>query len=161
MPRRRPTEEEVEILRAILDFQFGEGAGEALLPPGSDIEVEVTGKGRIRYVLHSGERILTLRPNDGLFSLSLEAAERLLHAFPPPRLRVVIRGDRDLTGSVLVGDVVDMDPDLRPGDEVIVVDRKDKILAVGRLRLPKAVLEGLDRGEVVRIRKRVKSSGGV
>ena len=153
--RRPATPGEVERIRAILSYQFSPEVAEALLRGGS-VSVETGSRGSIRGVFVGGRRLLTLRPGDGMFSLSLEAARIIASVVPPPRFRVVVRGDRELTGSVLVSDVVEVDPELRPGDEVIVVGVDGSILAVGRLKLPPAMLEGLSRGEVVRVRKRVK-----
>jgi archaeosine-15-forming tRNA-guanine transglycosylase len=154
--RRKASDSEVEVLRGILSYQFSKEVAEVLLPNTARVEVELSSKGRIRNVFVDGVRLLTLRPNDGLFSLSIEAARRIASSVPGLRFRVVVNGRRELTGSVLVSDVVDIDPELRPGDEVIVVDQDNRILAVGRLKVPAAMLEGLDRGEVVRVRKRVK-----
>lgn len=103
-----------------------------------------------------GKRIFTLRPNDGLFSLSLEAARMIVASVPPPRLRVVVDGSFEIRGSILAAGVRSMDPELRPGDECIVVDPSDRVLAVGRVRIPPSMLEGLRRGETVRIRRAVK-----
>jgi len=153
--RRKASRAEIERMKAVLAYQFSPEVADALLR-SDDIVVETGGRGSIRGVIVDGARILTLRPGDGMFSITIEAARRIALRVPPPRFRVVVRGDRELSGSVLVGDVLGMDPLLRPGDEVIVVDRGDSILAVGRVKLPAAMLEGLDRGEVVRIRKRVK-----
>ena len=157
MSRRPAKLWEVERLRGIAGYQFGEDVAAALLPEGARIDVEITGRGSIRYVYVNGERILTLRPNDGLFSLSIPAASMILQVASPPRLRVGVREGASIRGSVLAPDVVFMDPYLRPGDEVIVVSSgNDKLLGVGRVRIPPVMLEGLERGEVVRVRKRVK-----
>jgi len=153
--RRKASRAEIERMKAVLSYQFSPEVADALLR-GDDIVVETGGRGSIRGVVVDGARILTLRPGDGMFSITIEAARRIALRVPSPRFRVVVRGDRELSGSVLVGDVLGMDPFLRPGDEAIVVNRGDSILAVGRVKLPAAMLEGLARGEVVRIRKRVK-----
>ena len=152
--RRQPEPWELARIRAVLEYQFDAEVARALL--SGSVLVETGGKGSIRHVIVDGVRMLTLRPNDGLFSISLPAAIRIVGASEPPRYRVVVSGDREIRGSVLVVDVVEMDPGLRPGDEAVVVGRDDKVIAVGRVRLPRAVLDGLARGEVVRVRKRVK-----
>ncbi len=154
--RRRATDGEIARMRGVLSYQFNEAVALALIPEGSEVEVEVSSKGKIRYVFVDHTRLLTLRPTDGLFSLSLDAARRIVKAVDPPRFRVIVRGETELMGSVLIPEVIDIDPLLRPGDEVVVVDRRDNVLGVGRLRIPRALLAGLVRGEVVRIRKRVK-----
>ncbi|MCE4628347.1 MAG: hypothetical protein F7C34_04275 [Desulfurococcales archaeon] len=152
--RREPEPWELARIRAILEYQFDAEVASALLE--GRILVETGGKGSVRYVIVDGVRMLTLRPNDGLFSISVPAARRIVASSKPPRYRVIVRGEREIRGSVLVADVIEMDPELRPGDEAVVVDRDDKIIAVGRVKLPRAILDGLARGEVVRVRRRVK-----
>ncbi len=147
--------QEYRILTAIASIQFGRKAAEALLPSLDRITVYRGKGGRPRSILLDGELVLVWRPTDGYFSLTPAGARVIKEVVPPPRLRVVVKGDREIRGSVLVRDVEEVDPWLRPGDEVIVVDRGDRIVGVGRLRVPPRMLEGLERGEVVRVRKKV------
>lgn len=151
--RRELSERELWVLRARAAYQWDWRVAEALLPGTRGFRADVV-RGRIRYIIMGGMVYLTLRPNDGLLSPSRMAAERIIEASDPPRYRVVVRGDREIRGSILVRDVVSIDPDLRPGDEVVVVDVDDKLIGVGRLRVPLAMLEGLVYGEVVRVRSR-------
>ncbi len=153
---RRPTQEELARLRGIAKYQFSEKVANVFFSRQNNVGilVEVTGKGSLRGVLHGEKRVATLRPTDGLFSLGLYGASLILDAESAPRFRVIIRCDRELSGSVLVADYVDMDPLLRPGDEAIVVDENDRLIGVGRLRIPRGMIPGLSRGEIVRLRRR-------
>ncbi len=152
MKRRKPSEGELAKLIAIARFQFGEDVAGILFEDLESIEVDVTGRGKIRHVYLEGERLLTLRPNDGYYSLGMKAAELIVKRIPSPRLRIIVKGDRELKGSVLVVDVVGFDESLRPGDECIIVDKEDNLIGIGRVKIPPLMLEGLDRGEVVRLR---------
>ncbi len=145
---------EIERLRAIADYQFGYPAGDALVANDAIVGVSPSTR-RIREVYDSsGGLIAVLRASDYLFSLSLLGAEKLLQVFTMPRHRVIIGAYNGLK-SVPCNVVKDVDPLLRPGDEVVVVDQHDNIIGVGRLRLPVPLI--LNRGcigEAVRLRKR-------
>ncbi len=155
MVRRRAREDDLEILRSIAAFQWDWSVARSLFPPGMDAVVDVR-RGRIRHVIVGGRVYVTLRPNDNLLSPGLEAGEAIRRASRPPAYRVVVRGDREIRGGVLARDVSTVDPGARPGDEVLVVDEFDRLLGVGRLRVPPVMVEGLSYGEVVRIRSRVR-----
>ncbi|HJJ37851.1 MAG TPA: pseudouridine synthase, partial [Methanocorpusculum sp.] len=75
-------------VRRIADFQFGRGAGEALFPDQVTFSYSTTK--RVRYVSLAKERLVTVRANDGRFTLGYPGAQAL-HAFlPAPANRVVI-----------------------------------------------------------------------
>lgn len=152
MARRKPSPGELRLLRARLTWQFEPVVAEALLD--GDIEVEYGARRRIRYVYLNGELILTLRPSDGLFSITRAAGEVIVKASRSPRYRVVVdAASRDeLAGSVFARHVILMDPALRPGDEAVVVSGEDTVIGVGRVRVPPSMINGLSRGEVVRLK---------
>ena len=155
MKLRRATPEEVERLRAIADYQFGEGAGECLIDDNALVGVSPNTL-RIREVYGAeGVLLATLRANDYLYSLGVEGAKRLLSCFDPPRLRAVIDPSRVPHKSVPTEAVLEVDDELRAGDEVIVVDPEDRLVGVGRLRLSPLEIKAGVRGEAVRLRKRV------
>jgi len=158
---RRASEWEVRMLRGIADYQFGWPAGRVLVP--DDVVVGVSpGTRRIREVYAGEGLVAVLRAHDYFFSLSLLGARLLLGAFEAPRLRAVVgRGwvERGVK-SVRCRDVVDVDPGLYAGDEVIVVDEEDGLVGVGRLRLaPSEIREPFCEGEAIRLRKVVRSEG--
>jgi archaeosine synthase len=68
----------------------------------------------------------------------------------PEGYRVTI-GDFIPEGDVLVPGVVDADPAIREGDEVLVVG--SQALATGRAAMPAAEMKGSKRGVAVRVRK--------
>lgn len=146
----------LDVIRGVLSFQFSPRVAEALTTPEEAVGVEYSSTGRVRFLLLKGERVATRRAGDGLFSLSLKAASIVLSVEPPPRFRVVVREPERIVGSVLAVNVESIDQSLRPGDEVIIVDSEDNLVGVGRLRVPPSMIEGLERGEVVRVRRVVK-----
>lgn len=142
-------------IRAIADYQLGRGAGSALFP--DDVVLSYSRRtGRIRHVYLNGTLLATLRPTDGLFSLTVEGARRLLHA-KPARLWVRVQDDvADFIAqgrSVFAKHVVDCDEAIRPEEEVVVMDSHRMVLAVGRAVLTGKEMKAFSRGVAVRVRR--------
>jgi len=154
---RKPSEGEIFRLKAIADYQFGWPAGDLLFPHEDQIIVGISpATRRIREVYDSEGLIAVLRAHDYYYSLSLLGADRLRKGFPLPRLRVIVRMLREKTKTVFANDVIDIDTNLKAGDEVIIVDPEDRLLGVGRLRLSPADILSKVSGEAVRVRKLVR-----
>jgi predicted RNA-binding protein (TIGR00451 family) len=150
----------VELVKMRADYQFGPGAGEALTSGGVKVEISKrTGKPRYVYDL-DGRLLATIRWNDGFLALTLEGARLLKERFKPPRLRVVVKNDvRDFIRqgrSVFAKHVVKVDPEIRCGDEVIVVDEDDNLLAVGRAMLSSYEMLAFNSGVAVKVRRGVE-----
>jgi 7-cyano-7-deazaguanine tRNA-ribosyltransferase len=143
-------------IRAIADYQFGPGAADVLLK--GDLEfIKSKNTGKIRNIKSHGEHILSLRASDGLFTLKKSGAERLHKGLKPPNLRVVVNSDSaqfNLTGkNVFAKFVISCDQNLRPGDEVLVTDEADELVAIGRLVLNWYEMEAFNSGIAVRVRE--------
>lgn len=141
---RKADETELRKLRMMADYLFGAGAGEKLFPDGILV---VKSKGRIRQVWADGEPVCAIRASDGHIILNRRGAMILLKAFPPPKQRVVVSDEAASFvargKTVFAKHVVRADPEIRPGEEVIVVNEKDELLATGT-----AVLAGVEMGTV-------------
>lgn len=151
MRARRASVEELDLIASILAFQFSWRVAREFLRIGDRVDVALV-RGRVRYVYINGRHALTLRPTTGLFTISEPMAEIIVRAEAPPRFRVVVRGDREIRGSVLARDLVEMDESIRPGDEVVVVDKSDRIIGTGRARVSASMARSLEYGEIVRVR---------
>ncbi|RLI11789.1 pseudouridine synthase [Candidatus Bathyarchaeota archaeon] len=140
-------------LRAIADYQFGPGAGEALFP--DDVEVIRGRTGRIKHVRCKGLLLATLRASDGLFSLTIHGAKRL-EGFLGDRHKVVVSEEAApfvaRGRSVFAKHVLRADPDIRPGDEVLVVGPDGRLLAVGKALLTGREMLFFRRGVAVKVR---------
>ena len=142
-------------IRSIADYQFGRGTGETLFPDKVNISFSRR-TGRIRHIYFKGELLATLRPTDGFFSLTLEGAHRIMQTKP---LRLWVKVQDDVANfiakgrSVFAKHVVDCDVEIRPEEEVIVIDRQHKILAVGRAILTGREMTAFKRGVAVRVRR--------
>jgi uncharacterized protein with predicted RNA binding PUA domain len=141
--------------RVIADFQFGRGAGAALFPEGTSFRLSSTG--RLRYLFSEKERIATLRASDGLLTLSMLGARRLHACFARPRLRVVVSDEAApfvaRGGNVFARHVLGVDPEIRAGEEVLVVDGQDRLLATGQAVLAPEEMLQMERGAAVLTRK--------
>ncbi len=142
-------------LRAIADYQFGKGVGEKLFP--ENIEVQYSPRtGRIRFINLNGERLATLRPTDGLLSLSIKAAKFMAENIAFAKCFVTIQNDVSKFiakgGDVFAVHVVKVDADIRAKEEVIVKDELGNVLAVGRAQLSSAEMTAFKTGVAVKVR---------
>ncbi|HVL49178.1 MAG TPA: tRNA guanosine(15) transglycosylase TgtA [Candidatus Thermoplasmatota archaeon] len=149
-------------VRAVADHQFGPGAGLALLDGNAEV-----GKSRrtdkIRTVHVDGEHVLSMRAEDGHFTLKLAGAKRLHAALPAPRLRVVVHDDsvpfnRD-GKSAFAKFVLACDPALRAGDECLVVDGADNLVGCGQLTLAPSEIPYFRSGPAVHVREGLRIPG--
>ncbi|OWJ54710.1 PUA domain-containing protein [Pyrodictium delaneyi] len=151
---RPATQEEIDRLKGIADYQFGYPAGDLLIP--DDVVVGISpGTRRIREVYGKEGLLAVIRAHDYLFSLSINGARRLLR-LPEPRLRawISVPGIESLRKSIPCTMIKRIDTNLLAGDEVIVLNEDGILIGVGRLRLaPTEVLEEGCWGEAIRIRK--------
>ena len=156
-------DDEVQRLRTLADYQFGAGAGEALF--SDEVTVRHTSSGRPEQVL-SGEARLVSFGIDGRFTLGLAGGQRLRAALPAPAYRVVVGDESEPFvrdgKNAFAKFVADADPDIRPGDEVLVVhERADErptlesadLLAVGRAELPAVGMRDFETGMAVKVRE--------
>jgi predicted RNA-binding protein (TIGR00451 family) len=145
-------------IRSVADYQFGKNVGRVLF--SEDIEVvHSKGTGRIRYVFLDGKRLATLRPTDGFFSLSIEGARRIIEGVKPPRMWVKVQKEAApfiMKGrSVFAKHVMDADDEIRPQEEVIVVNEEGVVLAVGKSILTGREMKAFKRGVAVKVRRGV------
>src|SRR2546427_670293 len=145
-------------IRATADFQFGRGAADALFA-GAISYVISRNTGKVRNVLADGEHVVSLRAADGLFTLKAAGARRLAQAFPLPRLRIVV--DEDSVPfhregkNVFAKFVREADPDIRPGDEALVVSPEDELCAVARATMNGREMLAFKRGVAAHVREGV------
>ena len=144
-------------VRAVADYQFGKKVGTRFLPKHVKIGYSER-TGRIRYVHLDGVRLVTLRPTDGLFSLSINGAKRLLSRCRKSLVCIVsVRNDvsdfMKKGGDVFAAHVVDASDEIRAKDEVIVIDENNQLLAVGRAVLSGDEMRAFKRGVAVKIRR--------
>jgi len=156
--RKKMVDPDVQRVSAVADMQFGKGASRALLK-GSIKIIKSKHTGKIRNIFLDGTHVLSMRAEDGLFTLKIDGARRLHHHVHSPRLRVVIKEDavpfvRE-GKSVFAKFVLECDPDLRPFDECLIVDKHDALHAVGRTLLTRAEMRSFQYGMAVKTRETI------
>lgn len=146
---------DLDKIKAIVDYQFGKYSRSALFN-GTVKIVKSKNTGMIRTVFLENKHILSMR-NDGFFTLKYEGG-RLLHSyFKYPKLRIVVSKDsaefNKLGKNVFARFVVDMDPDLVPYDEVLVVDTDDNYIGVGRTFMNRLEALKFKKGMIAEVRE--------
>ena len=159
---REPTFKELAKLRAVADYLFEKGVGRALFPDGVRV---IRSRGRVRQVWLGDRPLCTIRASDGFIVLNRLGAERLHRALKPPRLRVVV--DADAAPFVAQGKtvfakhVLGADPEIRPAEEVLVVDQNDRLLASGKALLAGEEMLAFKVGKAVQVRRGFGGGGNV
>lgn len=134
-------------IAGLLEWQYGRAVADPLA-------VGLTGdrsprSGRLRAILGSRE-ILFHVGTDGVARPTYRGAERLHRRLPPGRHRLVVSDDAvsfvESGRSLFVRFLVEGDPALVPGSSALLVDRSDRLLAVGRLRLAPHEVPRFGRG---------------
>jgi 7-cyano-7-deazaguanine tRNA-ribosyltransferase len=148
-------------IRDIANYQFERNIGLKFFP--DEVEISLSKRtGRIRHIYLDGVLLATLRPTDGFFSLTVIGARRLTSLIKLPRLRVAVQGDVEVFAkkgmNIFARHVIAADPKIRPGEEVIITDEKDQVLAVGKALLTGKEMLSFKRGVAVKTRRGVDES---
>jgi len=142
-------------IRSVADYQFGRSTGEKLFPETVEIQFS-RATGRIRYVNLNKERLATYRPTDGLLSLSILAAQRLVASSNSLGCLVTVRSDvaRFVAegGDVFAAHVVEVEEIVHAKDEVVVVDEAGTVVGVGRALLSGGEMLAFKTGVAVKVR---------
>jgi len=157
-------EEALKRIRAVADYQFGKGVGSALFPENVELRYSKA-TGRIRYVFLGEERLATLRPTDGLFSLSIRGARRIAIRKGGRSAKCFVTIKNSVSkfiaegGDAFAVHVIKADNEIRPRDEVIVLDQGGKVLAVGRAVLSGEEMKAFKVGVAVKVRRGCSEEG--
>lgn len=150
---------DIERIRALIDSQFGRGAGGLVIPDGRIVllnkapdidrmdEVILDGEvvGAVRFSLTGGDKFL-LRPPSARV-LAKHAAKGWVKIDP-----LAAEAVRNKSASTLAVGVLDCDPDIKPGAEVLVLDSDGKPVSVGVSKMTSAEMMEHKRGTAVKTR---------
>ncbi|MGC8817354.1 MAG: PUA domain-containing protein [Candidatus Hadarchaeum sp.] len=141
------------------DYLFDRGVGNRLFPDGVRV---VKTRGRIRQVWLGEEILCTIRASDGFIVLNRRGAELIHSALSPPRLRVTVGPEAApfvaAGKTVFAKHVVAADPEIRPYEEVLVVDPDDRLLATGKALLNGAEMVAFKTGVAVAVRRGLRDA---
>ena len=135
-----------ETVRSILCFQFGKDIADDIMKDST-----VTGKFPYWKILRGKNQLGMLTEERGMISMTLEGAQILADH----KYHVVDIMDFELKGSLFAVGVKDADPDIRIGDEAVVVCNGE-VKAVGVAMMSGREMKELSRGVAVRIRHKLK-----
>ncbi len=141
-------------MQVIADFQFGSNIGTFLFP--ENVRFILSNTGRVRQILLEGRRLGTIRASDGRITLGWEGARRLDFVRPRPNYRVTIKDE--VAEIIAQGKnafsrhVVAADPGIRSGDEVLVTDEHDTLIATGSALLSGDEMLSFNYGAAVKVR---------
>jgi 7-cyano-7-deazaguanine tRNA-ribosyltransferase len=80
----------------------------------------------------------------------------LMKVLPSPSMRVKVQDEpaefAAKGNNVFAKFVVDCDPEIRPGDDVLVVNTKEELAAVGRALMNREEMLAFKRGVAVRVK---------
>jgi len=143
-------------IKAIADYQFGNGVGDFLFE--GNLKIEKSKKtGKIRHIYSDETLIANMRASDSFFVLAKEGAKRL-HSFKAfPENRVVVNKDSEPFTregkSVFSKFVLDCDINIRSKDEVLIVNEDDELLAFGKALLNYNEIMDFNIGQAIKTRK--------
>ncbi len=149
--------DDLDILRcrAVLDMQFGKGSADVL--DGRAVRIVKSERtGKIRNVFVDRIHAFSMRASDGRFTLKMDGARLLKTVLVSPKMRVQTENEpaefAAKGNNVFAKFVVDCDPEIRPGDDVMVVNMRDELCAVGRALMNKEEMLAFKRGIAVRVK---------
>ncbi len=115
--------------------------------------------GKLRNLFVNEKLLVSLRAEDGLFSLTMEGAKLLHENLNKPRLRVTV--SKEISKFIRDGKnvfskfILNVDESLRPGDEVLIVDEDDNLISFGRLLLSPIEIRDFKIG--IAVKNRIRS----
>ncbi|GFO96900.1 archaeosine trNA-ribosyltransferase type 2 [groundwater metagenome] len=138
--KRSGEEAKLDLMRAAADYQFGKGVGDILVS-GAVVKAPFP-----KFQLFSGKQLATLIPQYGTIALTVEGGLRLADQ---THYRVKI-GEFTPHSSILAPGVVGADPQIRPGDEVLV--EGERFFGVGRAQMSGWEMKECGKGIAVELR---------
>ncbi len=149
---------DIRRIKSVADMQFGHNVSKTLMARKIKL-VKSKKTHKIRNIYLDNKHILSMRAEDGLFSLKIEGAKIFHNFVKSPFLRVVVDNDAAQFikdgKSVFSKFVKECDPELRPLDECLIVDEKDNLLAVGRCLLNRQEMLSFNYGMAVKTRESI------
>lgn len=142
---------DVQKIKSVAFYQFGQCPD---LFRGK-IKIVKSKNGKIRNVFVNDEHILSVR-NDGFFTLKMPGAKKLHSILKYPSMRVVVNDEavpfiRE-GKNVFSKFVLECDTEIRPKDEVLIVDKKDALIGIGRTVMNRDETLSFKKGIGVKVR---------
>ncbi len=145
-------------IKSLSDYIFGKEVTNLFFNNIDNFKIERSKKtNKIRFVYLNNNLLFILRPTSGFFALTLFSAQKIIENIPSPKLRAIVQNDISefikKGRNVFCKHVIKIDENLRPNDEVIVVNENDELLGIGKLKLPIDYILSFNKGVGIKIRK--------
>ena len=152
--------DDAELIKGAIDYQFGSGCGNAL-EPFQIIRSPKTG--RVRRVKRDGKLLGAIRSNDFFFLPSIKGGLLLKSHLPYPSMRVAISDEAApfvVKGRSAFAKFVEIcDPTILPGQEVLLVDINDRLLATGTSMMNAREMHSFNLGVAAKVRHSISKAG--
>ncbi|AAY80041.1 PUA domain-containing protein [Sulfolobus acidocaldarius] len=155
-------DEEMRYIYDVLSYQFSPSLSDCIFIKHNKFLIQRSiNTDKIRDILTLDRKLfLVLRAQDNLFSITEASGNDIKECSKPPSFRVMIQ--KEISEFILQGKnvfckfVVDADPMIRYGDEVLVVDEDDRLLAIGRAKVSGEEIKQYKKGLAVIVKRVVK-----
>jgi len=149
-------------IRSVANYQFEMDIGQKMFP--DSVKIEYSKKtGRIKHIYLNGTLLATLRPTNGLLALTITGGKRLMLLGDYSRFRIVVHEDVESFvregRNVFAKHIIKADKNIKPGEEVVVINNKNVVLAVGKAVLSGGEMLSFNRGVAVKVRKGIAKEG--
>jgi archaeosine synthase len=141
-------EKKLSMIRAMAGYQFGLGAGNALVSRNDGKKLKITGKSPKYTLSVTGDVLARIVPEYGLLALTVEGARQIEEFMSAYTVHI---GDFLPKGSILAPGVVGAGAEIRVNDEVIFTG--DKAFGVGRAKMSGWEMVESRRGVAVDVRE--------
>ena len=151
-------EHDIGLIRDVLDRDYGKGTGRSVLPDGHIVILsKAPGLDRMDEVIIDGSVIATMRYDMGSgwkFVSRMQGAYRIGDGYTKGYVVCdssavpFVRESKNL----MAPGVVDADPDIKPGDEIIIVTAEREVIATGMARMTGPEMVVADKGMAVKTR---------
>ena len=147
---------------SILSYQFNENFATEFLSLYEEMTFKFSkNTGKLKHIFMNNILQANYRASLGTFSLTIDSVKRVHHKIDFPAFRVQVQSDVSefiADGkSVFAKHVKTVDPNLKLGNEVFIVDEQDNLLAVGKLSLPPNYIPYFQFGSAVNVRQGINS----
>ena len=147
-------------LRAVLMYQWGKNAGDVADIEGIKVVLSRS-TGKIRHVTLQEEILFTVVPTTGLLTPTIKGGETLLQVNIDDTYLVMMEKDAAefvaKGKSALAKFVKSASPNLKAGEEVIVLDEVENLLGTGKSLISGQEMTTFNRGVAVQVRHSRKS----
>ena len=149
---------DIDLIRSVLDSGYGEGTGKAVIPDGHAVILnKAPGLDRMDEVIIDGTVIATMRYDIGSgwkFVSRMQGAYRIGKACTKgyvvcdPSAVPFVQESKNL----MAPGVINADPGIKAGDEIIIITEDRKVVAAGTARMDGPEMVSADKGMAVRTR---------